>query len=159
MVYTLAHFGLRIFIFPESTHSSWNDVRNAIRRAGLQHVLLLSLTIANVGSGPFGSGRNKQSMQEAAEELSQSMSSDEFDNLLDMMIQDRCLQCDDGCDHESLPTTPGDIPKLPIVANHMTFATCLCLKIHTHTPVHVFNSLYVVLEDPLRNHHWIIIIV
>ena len=120
-IYTLAHLGMRVFIQPESTHSSWNDVRNSVRRAGLQHVLLLSLTIANVGAGPFGSGRNKQSMQEAADSISESIKPEEFDTLIDMMIQDRGLLCDDG----SLPTTPSDIPKLPIVANHMTFATCL----------------------------------
>ena len=96
-------------------------MRNSVRRAGLQHVLLLSLTIANVGAGPFGSGRNKQSMQEAADSLSESIEAEEFDTLIDMMIQDRGLLCDDG----SLPTTPSDITKLPIVANHMTFATCL----------------------------------
>ena len=64
---------LRVYIEPEGCHPLWNGVKNGIRRSGKQVSLLKSMIIANVLHGPFRSGKNQQSFQEAASHMSQVM--------------------------------------------------------------------------------------
>ena len=113
MCYALSHeLHLRLFIFPESTHCLWNNVRNSIRRTGLQHCLLLASILSNAAHGPFTGGRNFQTLQESAEDLA-SMGRDDFNALVDGMMQDRQCQADD----ENIPQTAADIVNLPAVRN------------------------------------------
>ena len=112
MVYVLSYsLGLRVWIQPETCHASWNDCKNSVRRAGFQHCLLLSTVINNLGHGPYRSGQNQVTIVEAAESLVKSMSSDQFDDLVDRMAMDRGISVDD----ESLPKTPQDILTLPVL--------------------------------------------
>ena len=117
MAYVLSHkIGLRLHIQPESTHSMWNDVRNSVRRSGLQHTLLLCATFCNTAHGPFAGGRNKFTLDEAALNLSSSMSQTAFDDLCDQMCADQHLEPGD-CDADMLPQDPSDIPKLAALRN------------------------------------------
>ena len=110
MVYCLSHEqgGLRTFITPEALHGSWNDIKNSIRRANLQHVLLLGMTMGNVMHGPFKSGRNAQTLQEAVEHLAQNIGINEFEELQDLIAGDRQVDPDD----ELVPQSLDDLPKL-----------------------------------------------
>ena len=110
MVYCLSHEqgGLRTFIAPEALHGSWNDTKNSIRRANLQHVLLLGTVMGNVMHGPFRSGRNAQTLQEAVEHLSKNIGVNEFEELQDLIASDRHVDPDD----ESVPQFPEDLPKM-----------------------------------------------
>ena len=101
MVHCLGHeLGLRVYGYPESTHSSWNDCRNALRRSGLQYCLLLSGLLANCSHGPYG------------------MSAESFDILLDEMMNDM------RCDHldSRLPRSASDIATLPAIQNLPAYA-------------------------------------
>ena len=118
MVHCLGHeLGLRVYGYPESTHSSWNDCRNALRRSGLQYCLLLSGLLANCSHGPYGGGKNRQTLEEAAEDL-QGMSAESFDILLDEMTNDM------RCDHldSRLPRSASDIATLPAIQNLPAYA-------------------------------------
>ncbi|CAK9074966.1 Uncharacterized protein SCF082_LOCUS39634 [Durusdinium trenchii] len=118
MLYCLEHeLGLRIFAQPETCHSCWNDVRNGVRRAGRQYVLLLAMTMANVMHGPFKSGRNFQTLQESAQSLAHHLSDDEFNELVDSMASDKAFQ-----ESETLPNEKSELPNLPAVTKLPAFA-------------------------------------
>lgn len=114
MLYGLQEGGCRIFVQPDTCHQAWNDCRNSIRRAHKQYCILLSLTISNMAHGPYGSARNHQTMQQAAESLSQCISQDGFDNLVESMCRDMLREPDD----PRVPQCPEDIPRLHVV-NHL----------------------------------------
>lgn len=137
MIYTLCHQGLRLLIQPESTHSLWNDVKNSVRRAGMQHTLLLSSVLSNAAHGPFGSGRNHQSLLESADHLAKNMDPESFDALVDSMMMDRHLS---ELDHDipGIPSSPDDLPQLPCVKNLPTY-------VH-HT---LQNKLFLFFSTPL----------
>lgn len=119
MLYCLEHeLGLRIFAQPETCHSCWNDVRNGVRRAGRQYVLLLAMTMANVMHGPFKSGRNFQTLQESAQSLAHHLSDDEFNELVDSMASDKAFQ-----ESETLPNEKSELPNLPAVTKLPAFVT------------------------------------
>lgn len=100
----------------------WNDCKNSIRRACYQHTLLLSSTLSNAAHGPYGSGRNQQSIQEAASSLSKSLSTEEFEELVDAMLRDRNLHETDDYDIPGIPTEPADIPELDCVRRLPVYA-------------------------------------
>ena len=131
MVYTLCHQGLRLLIQPESTHSLWNDVKNSVRRAGMQHTLLLSSVLSNAAHGPFGSARNHQSLVESAQHLAKTMDLDMFDALVDSMMMDRHLS---ELDHDmpGIPSSPDELPNLPCVQK---------LPIYVHQTLHCRSCL------------------
>lgn len=126
LIYALMHEegGLRMFISPDSTHAQWNNVRCGIRRAGLQHTILLATIMSNVLHGPFKSGQNRQSFQEGAEHLSQTMSYDDFLTLVDLMAMDRGVDVDD----PSLPTQPSEIQEQKCIKQLPIFATSVSIK-------------------------------
>lgn len=122
MAYALAHevtngANLRVWICPESTHASWNNVRCAIRRAGLQYTILLSTTMNNTAHGPYRSGHNQQSFEEAATDLANRISEELFQELVEGMAMDRNVDCDD----PSIPQDPAQIPELPAIKNLPVF--------------------------------------
>ena len=106
--------GLRVVASPESTHSVWNDCRNSVRRAGLQHCMLLASTLANVLHGPFKGGKNFQSFGEAAEDLARTITPDQFADLQDQMCAD--LRVDPN-ESELIPESASAIPDLQCVKN------------------------------------------
>ena len=108
---------LRLWIQPESTHNSWNDVRNSIRRSGLQHTVLLSTVLSNCAHGPYRSGANKRSFQEAAIHLSENISLESFQQLVDSMAMDMGLDSDDPI----LPQEFEQIPEQPAIATFPVF--------------------------------------
>lgn len=122
-MYALSHEqgGLRCWICPESTHAMWNDCRNAIRRSSLQHCLLLGSTMQNLSHGPFKSGRNQQSIQEAAAHLANTIRQDDFEELQELMALDLGVDVDD----ERVPQYPQDINNLPCIKNLPVFAPWL----------------------------------
>lgn len=127
MVYALAQtVGLRVMIVPESSHSIWNSVRNGIRRAGKQHCLLLSMTMSNMSHGPFKSGRNHQSLIEAAEVLASNMTIDAntFDELIDGWCRDLHISPDDAdkFDDAELPESPNELPLHCAIRNLPVYA-------------------------------------
>ena len=118
-MFVLGHeLGLRLFIQPESTHSLWNDCRNSVRRAGLQHTLLLSGVLSNTAHGPYSGGQNAWTLKEAAESLSR-MSETAFTELLEQMMEDRASSVapEDESEGLLLPEHPSDIPNLAAVNN------------------------------------------
>ena len=126
MAYALSHevvdgANLRVWICPESTHASWTNVRCAIRRAGLQHTILLSTIMNNCGHGPYRSGHNQQSFEEAAADLAKhmAMSEESFQELVDGMAMDRNVDSND----PSIPQDPSQIPGLPAIKNLPVFAS------------------------------------
>lgn len=126
-LFVLGHepgLGLRLFVQPESCHSQWNDVRNGIRRCGLQHTLLLSAVLCNCAHGPFSGAKNSWSLMEAAENLATTMPAETFDRVVEQMMED--LQLDDE-DSESLPQQPADLPNLPALKNLPPFVPCNCI--------------------------------
>lgn len=131
-MYALSHEqgGLRCWICPESTHAMWNDCRNAIRRSSLQHCLLLGSTMQNLSHGPFKSGRNQQSIQEAAAHLANTIRQDDFEELQELMALDLGVDVDD----ERVPQYPQDINNLPCIKNLPVFAPWLWIQF----PCHVF---------------------
>ena len=117
-------FGYRLWIQPECCHSQWNDIRNAIRRSGLQYCLLLSSCMSNVHHGPWKSGRNHQTVLEAAQSLAATISQEEFERLLELMFYDHRISYDgdtSALDTTIFPETPADIPKLKALVNYPTF--------------------------------------
>lgn len=124
MIYALQHeqVGLRMMIGADACHSHWNDIKNSLRRSNMQRVLLLGTILNNVAHGPYKSGRNSQTLQEAVAHYSESISIDEFQDLVEMMAMDKKIDAD----HESLPTCPEDLPnlecftRLPIFVNLLT---------------------------------------
>ena len=118
LAYTLCHQGLRLWISPESTHSSWNDVRNALRRSSLQHTLLLATTMNNVLHGPFKSGRNRLTLAESAAHM-EHMDSSRWDELLEAMANDLKVDIDD----DALPKQPSEIATLKCVTNLPSFVS------------------------------------
>ena len=119
MCYALSHEqgGLRCWICPESTHSSWNCVKNAVRRSSLQHVLLLSSCMSNCMHWPYKSARNLQTLQEAAQFLGNNISQDAFEELQDAMSMDMGVEVDS----DEIPQDPSQIPFLPCVSKLSTF--------------------------------------
>ena len=119
--FVLSHeMQLRLLISPESTHSQWNDVKSGIRRTGLQHCLLLASVLANSSHGPFSSGKNSFTMREAAEGLAATISPEAFNDLCDLMHEDRCDSQDDAFPAD-LPTAPADIPQLRALTTLPTY--------------------------------------
>ena len=112
-----------MMIGADACHSHWNDVKNGLRRSNMQHVLLLGTVLSNVAHGPYKSGRNAQTLQEAVSHYAETISFDDFNDLVDMMAMDKGI---DG-DHESLPDSPDDLPnlecftRLPIFVNLLTW--------------------------------------
>ncbi|CAE7660841.1 unnamed protein product [Symbiodinium sp. KB8] len=80
--------GLRVHIEPEGCHPAWNAVKCSIRRAGKQIAFLKSLICFGCLHGPFNSGKNQQSFQEAAENFANNLAFDEFQELKELMIAD-----------------------------------------------------------------------
>ena len=124
LMYTLMHEegGLRIFASPDSTHSQWNNTRCAIRRAGLQHTILLSTIMSNCAHGPYKSAQNKQSFDESAAHLSETMEYDKFLELLEGMAFDKGIDPDDS----SLPSQPSEIVEQSCIKKLPTFDPCCC---------------------------------
>ena len=115
----LAHeLGLRLWIYPEATHASWNDTRNAVRRAQKQHCLLLSAVLSNMVHGPYAGARNQQGLGEAARDLARTMGAADFQLLVEQMAFDRHIEVGDA----SLPRRPADIPSLPAIRNLPAYA-------------------------------------
>ena len=111
-----------MFIMPEAIHSTWNDARNGLRRAGKQFTLLLSSILNNNSHGPFKGGRNHQSLAEAAADLGSRLSEAEFATLVEGMWADQShLEEDQVC----IPETPSEIQHLPAIQNLPPFATHL----------------------------------
>ena len=77
--------------------------------------------LSNSAHGPYGGGKNKQSLEEAARDLSENMQTAEFDSLVEQMAQDQ--QVEPG--HESLPRSREDIPHLKAVKNLPTYVNSL----------------------------------
>ena len=102
----------------------WNDTKNSLRRARLQHCMLLAATLSNVQHGPFQGGRNHATLVEAAESLSKSITAEQFEDLQDRMMSDRGVQDDMDSVNDDFPETPDDLPKLKCVANLPVYATC-----------------------------------
>ncbi|CAE7678218.1 unnamed protein product [Symbiodinium sp. CCMP2592] len=71
-----------------SCHPMWNTVKGGIRRSGKQIAYLKFFICVGVLHGPYGSGKNRQSFQEAAESWARNLSFDEFQELQENMIQD-----------------------------------------------------------------------
>ena len=84
--------------------------------------MLLASVLSNCAHGPFGSGRNQQTIQESAASLSESMSSDQFEDLLDCMVMDRRLS-DVDIDDPDLPHDPHDLSNMSCVRNLPVYAT------------------------------------
>ena len=137
MVYVLSYgLGLRMWIQPESTHSSWNDVKNSCRRSNFQHCLLLATVMSNMAHGPYRSGRNKCTIQEAAKSLVQTMSHEEFNDLVDRMAIDRAVS---ESEDDSLPDAPEQILDLPAIKNLPVYVAWL-LQLYYYI-LHFFSCL------------------
>ena len=138
LFYALSHEEgkLRTCIIPESTHSMWNNTKNAVRRSSLQHVLLLGSTMSNLAHGPFKSGRNQQSLQESARHLAATMSQESFEDLQDLMAADRGVDVD----NENIPQEPHQIPDHPAITKLPVFVPCLkqCKMVITELRVRGF---------------------
>lgn len=124
MAYSLQQIGLRMMITPEAMHGLWNDTRNAIRRSGYQYTLLLSTTIGNVLHGPWKSGMNRQTFQEAANDLT-TMSDADFQELVENMMMDHARAGISEEDYTDIPESPDDIPSLAAVTQLPPFVTRL----------------------------------
>ena len=122
-IYGLCACNLRVFVTPEATHMLWNDVKNSMRRARLQHTMLLAATLSNVHHGPFQGGRNHATLMESAESLGRSITLDQFEDLQDRMMIDRGVH-DDAISCDEIPETPGDIPRLKCVETLPVYVTC-----------------------------------
>ena len=110
MVYALCHQegGLRLWISPETLHSNWNDTRNGVRRSGYQHVMLLSTVMSNMAHGPYRSGQNFRTIQEAVQDYIANIGSDSWDDLCDAIAQDKHTTADD----ETIPQEPADLANM-----------------------------------------------
>ena len=107
----------------------WNSVRNGVRRAGLQHTTLLSLTMSNCAHGPYASGKNRQSFEEAAEDLSNNISQEDFESLQEAICRDRRIDAEQDPDTlpDDFPECPADLPGLPVIRNLPVQVVCLQL--------------------------------
>lgn len=65
----LLALGLRGAAFPDASHGQWGDHERAIASAGLNGSILKGTLICGCGSGPFTSGRNHFTANQAAELL------------------------------------------------------------------------------------------
>lgn len=82
---------------------------------------LLGSTMQNLSHGPFKSGRNQQSIQEAAAHLANTIRQDDFEELQELMALDLGVDVDD----ERVPQYPQDINNLPCIKNLPVFAPWL----------------------------------
>lgn len=123
-IYSLCNEGLRLHITPEAGHTAWNNVKNAIRRSSLQHTMLLASVLSNCSHGPFRSGRNLQTLQEASHSFAAKLrSSDElFDGLVELMLSDRRLFDTDFVQPDEIPESADDIPGLHCINHFPVFA-------------------------------------
>ena len=64
--------------------------------------------------GPFRSGRNKCTIQEAAASMVQTMTQEEFNDLVDRMAIDRAVS---DSEDDTLPDSPQQILDLPAIQN------------------------------------------
>ena len=78
----------------------------------------------NCSHGPFRSGRNRESFEEAAKALSQRMTEDEFSSLIDHWYADLCITDSDDAEKYNLPESPEDIPNLDLIKNLPVYVTC-----------------------------------
>ena len=122
-MYGLCACNLRMLVTPEATHMLWNDVKNSMRRARLQHTMLLAATLSNVHHGPFQGGRNHATLIEAAESLARSITSQQFEDLQDRMMSDIGVH-DESLPGDEFPDTPDDIPRLKCIQNLPVYVTC-----------------------------------
>lgn len=88
-MYALQGRGLRCHAEPETLHPLWNLTKGAIKRSGLQPAFLKGCLMSQVDSGPFSSGGNKMSKEEAIEWLVRRMTTDQFSRLQEDMAADR----------------------------------------------------------------------
>ena len=123
-LHCLSHeLGLRLYAYPESTHSSWNDCKNGIRRAGKQYVILLATVLANASHGPYGGGKTHQTIIEAATDLALNMDASTFQALLEDLALD--MQIEAGS--ELLPRSAAELPDLPAIRNLPPYVPCLLI--------------------------------
>ena len=73
--------------------------------------------MSNCSHGPYRSGANKRSFEEAALDLSENMSLESFQQLVDSMAMDRGVDSDDPI----LPQDPEQIPEQPAIATFPVF--------------------------------------
>lgn len=78
--------------------------------------------MVNVQHGPYKGGKNKQRIKESAEFYAMTATNEDFQNLLDLMLADRCLEDTDEGD-ETLPHDKSDIPSLNCVTTLPPYVT------------------------------------
>ncbi|CAE7881470.1 unnamed protein product [Symbiodinium sp. KB8] len=101
---------LRCFTEPEALHASWNDARNAIKRAELQPALLLGSVMSQAAHGPFNSGHNQFSREQIAELMAETLGAGDFECLKEAMLMDRC-----GEDGAEIPQAAADLTDLSLM--------------------------------------------
>ncbi|CAE7810340.1 unnamed protein product [Symbiodinium sp. CCMP2592] len=112
----LLHY--RIHVEPELCHPLWNDVKNSIRRSGMQSSLMKGVVMSHINHGPYQSGANMQVKLETLTSLVHTMSSERFYDLQEMMACDRSCEADDPC----MPQSPLALLSEPTVQNRGIFA-------------------------------------
>ena len=113
--------GYRVHIEPEMCHPLWNDVKNSIRRSGMQSALLKGVVMSNINHGPYNSGANMQLKYEALCSIVEHMSVSEFEELQERMAADKMVEVDSG----EVPQSPQDLFEESTVKNRGIFASRL----------------------------------
>ena len=94
-MYALMTAGARIWVEPESLHCLWNTAKAAFKRSGLQGAVLLGSLMTQVNHGPYASGANMLTKQEAMEHRIGHLTDDEWEILREDIAMDRLDFVDD----------------------------------------------------------------
>lgn len=97
---------------PECAHPAWNDSSRALQSSGLKPSVLKGTVLVNNYKGPFHSGRNGYSLQEAAQRLAATCS-DEFLSELSLSYGFDTGLPDVELTREAFLSAPGIATRLP----------------------------------------------
>ena len=111
-VYALMTAGARVWVEPEAIHCLWNSAKAAFKRSGLQSAVLLGSLMTQVSHGPYASGANLLTKQEAMEHRLHHMSEDEWQALREEISMDRedCVSDHKGMDVDEDVACHLDVP-------------------------------------------------
>eukprot|EP00971_Amphidinium_carterae_P164809 3267357-Amphidinium_carterae.2 len=102
-------------------HRTWNNTRLALKRCGLQMVLVQATLIFNMFSGPFAGSANFRAIQDSADALSKY--GDISDPLFLRLYEDLCIDA-----HGCLPAEFGTETHMQVVLDSLQQLSCFRAK-------------------------------
>ena len=130
-IYSLMTAGARVWVEPEALHCLWNSAKAAFKRSGLQPAVLLGSLMTQVNHGPYSSGANLLTKQEAMEHRVAHMTEEEWEVLQEEIFSDRLdhldevagLDADEDFFGQDTPMAKEELLDAPSINTRGIFAT------------------------------------